>query len=137
MYMTSTTSEIYAASGIGARTGWGSRPALLVVDLQTGFTDPKSGVGGELGDVVDATARLTSGFRHGGLPVMFTAVGFQEGEPSNWLRKMPGLAVLREGGLVRDRPAAWSAQARAILGQTGSVGVLRHAVVGAPDLIGH
>lgn len=99
MYMTSTTSEIYAASGIGARTGWGSRPALLLVDLQTGFTDPKSGVGGELGDVVDATARLISGFRHRGLPVMFTAVGFQEGEPSNWLRKMPGLAVLREGGL--------------------------------------
>jgi maleamate amidohydrolase len=48
--------------------------------------------------VVDATARLISGFRHRGLPVMFTAVGFQEGEPSNWLRKMPGLAVLRERG---------------------------------------
>lgn len=92
-----TTAEIYAASGIGARTGFGSRPALLVVDLQAGFTNPASGVGGELGTVVEASSRLIAASRHRGIPVMFTAVGFQRSEKSNWLRKMPGLGVLIEG----------------------------------------
>lgn len=93
-----TTAELYAASGIGSRTGFGSRPALVVVDLQAGFTNPASGVGGELGSVVEASSTLIASSRRSGIPVMFTAVGFQPGERSNWLRKMPGLGVLVEGG---------------------------------------
>ena len=39
---------IYKRSGIGTRVGFGSRPALLVVDFQNGFTNPHSKVGGDL-----------------------------------------------------------------------------------------
>lgn len=91
---------IYSRSGIGGRVGLGERPAVLVVDLQYGFTDPAAGpLGGDLGDVVTATASLLSVARAKGLPVAFTAVSFQESQLDRlvWLRKMPGLASLIAG----------------------------------------
>jgi nicotinamidase-related amidase len=56
-------------------------------------------VGGELGDVLAATADLLAEARRLGLPVAFTAVGFDpaEMETSPWLRKMPGLKALEAG----------------------------------------
>jgi nicotinamidase-related amidase len=90
---------IYARSGIGGRVGIGDRPAMLVVDLQYGFTEEASPLGGDLDEVIAATASLLGVARGKGLPVAFTAVTFQEGhlEGSVWLRKMPGLALLIEG----------------------------------------
>jgi maleamate amidohydrolase len=91
---------IYSRSGIGGRVGLGERPAVLVVDFQYGFTDPAAGpLGGDLDDVVAATASLLSVARANGLPVAFTAVGFQESQLERlaWLRKMPGLASLIAG----------------------------------------
>jgi maleamate amidohydrolase len=91
--------EIYARSGIGHRVGFGRRPALVVVDLQNGFTDPACPVGGELGEVLDATASLLGEARRLELPIVFTAVGFDaaERETLTWLRKMPGLRALEAG----------------------------------------
>jgi hypothetical protein len=34
--------EVYAERGFGRRSGAGERPALVVVDLVNGFTDPAS-----------------------------------------------------------------------------------------------
>jgi maleamate amidohydrolase len=93
------TASVYARSGIGHRVGFGDRPALIVVDLQNGFTDPACPVGGDLDEVVAATASLLHEARELRLPVVFTAVGFTpaESDASTWLRKMPGLAALQEG----------------------------------------
>lgn len=90
---------IYSRSGIGARVGFGVRPALVVVDLQNGFTDPACPVGGEMGEVVEATARLLEVARSRDIPVAYTAVGFHasRSDGAAWLRKMPGLGVLVEG----------------------------------------
>jgi len=90
---------IYSRSGIGGRVGLGDRPAVLVVDLQYGFTEETSPLGGNLDEVIAATASLLSGARRIGLPVAFTAVTFQQShlERLVWLRKMPGLASLIEG----------------------------------------
>jgi len=91
--------EVYSRSGIGLRVGFGERCAILVVDLQNGFTDPASPVGDNLDDVTAATARLLEVARGCELPVAFTAVGFHEShrDGETWLRKMPGLANLVEG----------------------------------------
>jgi nicotinamidase-related amidase len=91
--------RIYSRSGIGKRSGFGSRPALVVVDLQNGFTDPSCAVGGDLTEVVAATARMLDAFRTARLPVAFTAVGFHStgSDGAAWLRKMPGLGALVEG----------------------------------------
>lgn len=79
--------------------GIGDRPAVLVVDLQCGFTEEASPVGGNLDEVIAATASLLSAARAQRLPVAFTAVTFQEShlERLVWLRKMPGLSLLIEG----------------------------------------
>lgn len=89
---------IYARSGIGTRVGCGSRPALLVVDFQNGFTDPGTKVGGDLSKEISATQPLLAEFRRRGWPVAFTAVGFDASgrDGATWLKKMPGLAMLDE-----------------------------------------
>jgi nicotinamidase-related amidase len=91
--------EIYSRSGIGGRVGLGARPGVLVVDLQYGFTEDESPLGGDLGDVIAATASLLEVARGQGLPVAFTAVSFQKSQLEQlvWLRKMPSLATLIEG----------------------------------------
>ena len=91
--------RIYSRSGIGDRAGFGMRPALVVVDLQNGFTDSACPVGGNLDGVVAATARLLDVARTHALPIAFTAVGFHASRSDGvaWLRKMPGLAALVEG----------------------------------------
>lgn len=93
----SKTADIYSRSGIGARTGWGGRPALIIVDFQRGFTNSASGVGGPMPQEIIATNQVIEVCVDRGVPIMYTAVGFQRGERSAWLRKMPGLRVLEEG----------------------------------------
>jgi maleamate amidohydrolase len=90
---------IYSRSGIGGRVGLGERPAVIVVDLQYGFTEPASPLGGDLDAVVSATASLLEVARRRGLPVAFTAVAFQESQLNQlvWIRKMPGLKSLVAG----------------------------------------
>jgi nicotinamidase-related amidase len=92
-------SAIYARSGIGARVGFGSRPALLVVDLQYGFTDPASPAGSDLSATLAATARLLAVGRRHALPIAYTAVGFHPSrrDGATWLKKMPGMSHLVEG----------------------------------------
>lgn len=90
--------SVYERSGIGSRVGFGSRPALLIVDFQCGFTDPSCPVGGELSKEIAATQSLLELARRKSIPVAFTAVGFSPSgsDGATWLRKMPGLAVLAE-----------------------------------------
>jgi maleamate amidohydrolase len=91
--------EIYSRSGIGNRVGYGRRAAVVVVDLQNGFTDPACPVGGDLDAVVEATRTMLDVARGQGLPIAFTAIAFQQGtlDAEPWLRKMPGLRELVEG----------------------------------------
>lgn len=90
--------RLYKRSGIGARVGFGTCPAVLVVDFQLAFTDPTCPVGGDLSDQIAATVPLLDVARRQKQSVAFTAVGFHEStkDGETWLRKMPGLAVLKE-----------------------------------------
>jgi nicotinamidase-related amidase len=88
----------YRRRGIGSRVGYGSRPALLIVDFQRGFTDAGCPVGGDLSAEIAATKTLLDAARRKALPIAFTAVAFDASgaDGATWLRKMPGLAVLVE-----------------------------------------
>jgi maleamate amidohydrolase len=90
--------SIYQRSGIGGRVGFGTSPALLIVDFQRGFTDPSSPVGGDLSQEISATKSLLDTARKNRLPIAYTAVGFHQSarDAAVWLRKMPGLAMLKE-----------------------------------------
>jgi nicotinamidase-related amidase len=65
--------------GFHGRGGLGSRPALLVVDMSLGFTDPGSPLVCDLDDVVAAIERLLRISRAAGFPVIYTTVAYDEG----------------------------------------------------------
>ena len=90
------TREIYERARLGGEATLGTRPAVLVVDLSRGFTDPRATLGSDLTAVVEATGRLLAAARGGGFPVIFTTIGFEPNlkDGSLWLQKMPALGEL-------------------------------------------
>ena len=86
--------------GFHGRAGFGERPALVVVDVNRGFTDPASPLVCELDDCVAAIARLLEAFRRAELPVVFTTVcydDFGKQAAAVFLEKIPALLVLEPG----------------------------------------
>jgi maleamate amidohydrolase len=87
-------------TGFGQAAGVGERPAVVVVDLLRGFTDPACPLGAEMDAVVAATRALLDAARAAGVPVIFTTVVYDEANEraaSVFLRKVPALRVLRPG----------------------------------------
>lgn len=97
--MDEQTRAVYARAGLGRPLPLGTRPAVLVVDLIYGFTDPGCVLGAELGNVVSSTRRILDTARGRGLPTAFTTVHYEAhlADCGLWLHKMPGLEVLRAG----------------------------------------
>lgn len=87
----------YAEGGLAGTLSPGHRPALLVVDLQKGFTDPTCGPGFEMPHAVAETARLVAAAHAQDVPVVFTTIAFPDGVEPVWLTKMPAMLELREG----------------------------------------
>lgn len=90
----------------------GRRPALLLVDLSCGFTDPESPLGCECDTVIDANRVLLDAFRERGLPVFFTTVVYDTPDQAPvFRRRLPALNLLARGSHQVDidprlRPAA-------------------------------
>jgi maleamate amidohydrolase len=93
--------EVYERAGFGARVRRGERPAIVVVDLTNGFTDPSEPTGADLTEVVAASAELIAAGRAAGVPVVFTTIAYTpaeaDGDAVTWLTKAPGMRALREG----------------------------------------
>lgn len=91
--------EMYIQRGFSSRVGFGSRPALLVIDFIKGFTDASCPLGSNLDAEVEATARLLDAFRTGSLPVHFTTTAYDDAMVSAgvFVRKVPSLAQLKPG----------------------------------------
>lgn len=92
---------IYKRSGLGHRIGYGKRPALLVIDMQLGFTAPeRSPLAGNLDRQIAAINRLLPAARAGGTPIVFTVVGYDPnvaGDGGLWPEKAPTLLELKIG----------------------------------------
>jgi maleamate amidohydrolase len=89
---------IYRAQNIGHSSGFGTRPALLIVDFVNGFNDPALFGGGNIAPAIAATVPLLHAARAARIPVAFTRVVYaQDGSDAcAFTLKMPGLAVLTE-----------------------------------------
>lgn len=75
--------------------GLGQRPALLLVDVIRGFTDPACPLGSEADAVVAACAELLGVFRERGLPVFYTTVVYRDENQARVFRdRLPALNVL-------------------------------------------
>jgi maleamate amidohydrolase len=80
------------------KLGLGRKPALIVVDMTKGFTDPASPLGAECGTVKAAIVTLLDCFRDKELPVFFTAVEHPDtSEASVFQEKIPALNILQVG----------------------------------------
>jgi maleamate amidohydrolase len=88
-------------TGFGGRAGFGVRPALVVVDLSVGFTDPRSPLACDLEGVVRAVGRLLGEARLAEVPVVYTTVAYDEGDKraaAAFIDKVPALLALAAGG---------------------------------------
>lgn len=86
--------------GFHGRTGCGVRPALVVVDVNVGFTDPRSPLACPLDEVVAAIQQLLRETRAAGFPVIFTTVAFDEAArraAAVFIEKVPALLTLEAG----------------------------------------
>jgi maleamate amidohydrolase len=86
--------------GFHGRAGFGKRPALIVVDMSVGFTDPTSPLHCDLGPVVEAIERLLAVVRAARLPVVYTTVAFDEAGKEKarvFIDKVPALLTLEAG----------------------------------------
>ena len=104
----------YERKGFSARSGYGTRPALLIVDFINGFTDPGTGLGGDYGTELAVTAKLLEEFRARALPVYFTTVAYEPHlrDGGQFVAKVPALSILVRGSTwvkvderIRPRPS--------------------------------
>ena len=78
--------------------GLGQRPALVLVDVINGFTDPACPLGSAADTVVSAYERLLQAFRENNLPVFYTTVVFHDPSQARVFRaRLPALNVLEPG----------------------------------------
>jgi len=86
--------------GFGGSMGFGSSPALLIIDFQCGFTDPALPLGADASREIEQTNILIASAREGGFPILASLVAYHDPELRDagiWPRKMAGLSTLRAG----------------------------------------
>ncbi len=75
--------------------GMGNKPALIVVDVVKGFTDPACPLGAEAEEVVAANAALMDAFHKADLPVVLTTVIYRSDDEATVFRaRVPALNLL-------------------------------------------
>ncbi|MFN3348040.1 isochorismatase family protein [Pseudorhodoplanes sp.] len=92
------TIAVYKRQNIGNPSGFGSAPALLIVDFVNGFNDPALFGGGNIAQAIERTKALLAAARQAGIPVVFTRIVYADdgSDASVFTRKMPGLLALTE-----------------------------------------
>jgi maleamate amidohydrolase len=89
----------YRQAGFTGGFELGVRPALLVVDLCRGFTDPACPLGCDAPEEIRRTREVLDAARGSGVPVVFTTISYDEAaqRTTAWLRKVPSLRELAAG----------------------------------------
>lgn len=93
--------DFFEARGFGVKIGFGRRPAILVVDLTNGFTDPDRPLGSDLSVQIEATNRLLDIAHEKDLPVILSSVRYDDDKLSDagiWAIKQKGSASLIASG---------------------------------------
>jgi maleamate amidohydrolase len=96
----STVLDDYAARGMRARTGWGTRPCIVVIDFQYGMTDPACPLGSSNQDgPIEVSRRVLGVAREAAVPVIYTRVAFRAdlADGGLFVEKVPALKALVVG----------------------------------------
>jgi maleamate amidohydrolase len=86
--------------GFGGRGGFGRRPALAVIDMTLGFTDPESPLACDLEDPISEIQKLLRAAQRAEIPIVFTTVAYRESDKltaAAFIDKVPALLTLQAG----------------------------------------
>jgi maleamate amidohydrolase len=86
--------------GFGGRGGFGRRPALAVIDMTLGFTDPESPLACDLEGPISEIQKLLRAARRVEIPIVFTTVAYRESDKltaAAFIDKVPALLTLEAG----------------------------------------
>ncbi len=104
-------SAFYAERGFERRVGFGTSPALVVIDMANGWTQPGSPFScSGMETVIPANQALLAAFRARGLPIVFTTTAYDvtAGAATDmglWARKVP-LEAMKTGSWEAEIDAA-------------------------------
>jgi nicotinamidase-related amidase len=83
----------YVRRGWAGRVGFGTRPALLVIDLALFWTRPDTQMGSHVDAVVATTCRLLEAARAAAIPIFFSTYDFDPADPPSPHGKKLALAL--------------------------------------------
>jgi len=92
--------EFFRQRGFGIRIGFGERPALMVIDMLKGFTDPSMPLGATLDNEIEAQKPLLEVAHERKIPVIFSTVMYEEADIKDagiWALKQKGARSLIAG----------------------------------------
>jgi len=92
--------EFFRARGFGVKIGFGDRPALIVIDMIKGFTNPDMPLGAPLEAQMAAQKPLIDDAHDRGIPAIFSTVIYNEYDLKDaglWGIKMKGSLTLKAG----------------------------------------
>ena len=100
--MTSGTEDedFFRERGFGIKIGFGERPALILIDMLKGFTDPAMALGANLDDQIEAQNPLLEVARERAIPCIFSTVMYEEADIKDagiWALKQKGARTLTAG----------------------------------------
>ena len=82
------------------KIGFGERPALILIDMIKGFTNPDMPLGAPLENQIEAQKPLIEVAHERKIPVIFTTVSYEEADMKDaglWAIKMKGSLTLKAG----------------------------------------
>ena len=98
--------SVYKRAGLTHQLGFGKRPALLIVDMQVGFTQPeKSEIAGNFSSQIEIINKFISVARSKETQVIFTAIAYEEEGQADgglWVNKIPTLHSLLLGSELAE-----------------------------------
>jgi len=92
--------EFFRQRGFGLKIGFGERPALIVIDMLKGFTDPAMPLGANLDREIDAQKQLLKVAHERDVAVFFSTVIYHEADIRDagiWGLKQKGALTLTAG----------------------------------------
>lgn len=97
--MTHPDESFFRERGFGRKIGFGSRPAVIVIDLLKGFTDPAFPLGSNLDAVLDGTSTVLAAARSAQVPIFHTAAWYEEDlhDAGVWALKQEALRSMIRG----------------------------------------
>ncbi|WP_329246832.1 isochorismatase family protein [Actinoallomurus sp. NBC_01490] len=68
--------KLYREAGFSGRVGWGSRPAVLVIDMAKAWTDRDEQLGADVEPTLKAVVTLLGAAREHDVPIIFTTMAY-------------------------------------------------------------